>query len=106
MSQTPQQQQSQQPKLNVVQSPDYRETYANSVQVRMSVWDIQLTFGVASSETPEELTIRNHQAVFLSPQQAKALWNVLGQNLAQYEAAFGQLNLEPKGVAFPQGPIN
>jgi len=52
------------------------------------------------------VTIRNHQAIFLSPQQAKALWNVLGQNLAQYEQAFGTLNLEPQNVNFPQGPVN
>jgi hypothetical protein len=34
------------------------------------------------------------------------LWNVLGQNLAQYEQAFGQLNLEPQGPAFQQGQVN
>jgi hypothetical protein len=96
----------QQPQMNLVQSPDYRESYANSVQVRVSVWDFQLVFGLASSETPEQVTIRNHQAIFLSPQQAKALWNVLGQNLAQYEQAFGQLNLEPQASNFPQGPVN
>ena len=96
----------QQPQMNLVQSPDYRESYANSVQVRVSVWDFQLVFGLASSETPEQVTIRNHQAIFLSPQQAKALWNVLGQNLAQYEQAFGQLNLEPQAANFPQGPVN
>jgi len=92
--------------MNLVQSDDYRETYANSVQVRVSVWDFQLVFGLASSESPEQVTIKNHQAIFLSPQQAKALWNVLGQNLAQYEQAFGQLNLEPHGQNFPQGPVN
>jgi len=96
----------QQPKLTLVQSPDYRETYANSVQVRVSVWDFQLFFGLASSEAPDEVTIRNQQAVYLSPQQAKALWNVLGQNLAQYEQAFGTLNLEPQTQGFPQGPVN
>jgi hypothetical protein len=96
----------QQPQLNVVQTPDFRESYANSVQVRVSVWDFQLVFGLASSETPERVNIRNHQAVFLSPQQAKALFNILGQNLAQYEQAFGTLNLEPHGHAFPQGPVN
>ncbi len=101
MSPTPQQ-----PHLNVAQSSDYRETYANSVQVRVSVWDFQLVFGLASSESPEQVTIRNNAAIFLSPQQAKALWNVLGQNLAQYEQAFGTLNLEPQGQAFPQGPVN
>ena len=96
----------QQPQVNLAQTPDYRETYANSVQVRVSVWDFQLVFCLASSEKPEEVTIRNHQAIFLSPQQAKALWNVLGQNLSQYEQAFGTLNLEPKSHNFPQGPIN
>ncbi|MGA2632879.1 MAG: DUF3467 domain-containing protein [Terracidiphilus sp.] len=96
----------QQPKVNLEQTPDFRESYANSVQVRVSVWDFQLVFGLASSESPEQVNIRNHDAIFLSPQQAKALWNVLGQNLAQYEQAFGVLNLEPHGQNFPQGPVN
>jgi len=96
----------QQPQINVTQSPDYRETYANSVQVRVSVWDFQLVFGLASSESPDQVTIRNHQAIYLSPQQAKALWNVLGQNIAQYEQAFGTLTLEPQTHNFPQGPVN
>ncbi len=96
----------QQPKVNLEQAPDFRESYANSVQVRVSVWDFQLVFGLASSESPEQVNIRNHDAIFLSPQQAKALWNVLGQNLAQYEQAFGVLNLEPHGQNFPQGPVN
>ncbi|HEX8811461.1 MAG TPA: DUF3467 domain-containing protein [Terracidiphilus sp.] len=99
-----------QPKITISQSPDYRETYANSVQVRVSVWDFQLFFGLASSDAPEEVTIRNHQGIFLSPQQAKALFNLLGQNLAQYEQAFGELNLEPQNPNlphnFPSGPVN
>lgn len=96
----------QQPQMDLVQAPDYRETYANSVQVRVSVWDFQLVFGLATSDSPDKVTIRNHQAIYLSPQQAKALWNVLGQNLAQYEQAFGALNLEPQSQGFPQGPVN
>lgn len=96
----------QQPQMNVVQTDDYRESYANSVQVRVSVWDFSLVFGLASSEGPEQVTIRNHHAIFLSPQQAKALWNVLGQNLSQYEQAFGTLNLEPQTQNFSQGPVN
>jgi flagellar protein FlaG len=96
----------QQPQMAVVQADDYRETYANSVQVRVSVWDFQLTFGRASSDAPDQVTISNHQSIFLSPQQAKAMWNILGQNLAQYEQAFGVINLEPQGTALPEGPIN
>jgi hypothetical protein len=95
----------QQPKISVSQSPDFRETYANSVQVRVSVWDFQLFFGLASSDAPDQVSIRNNTAVFLSPQQAKALFNLLGQNLAQYEQAFGELNLEPQHN-FPAGPVN
>jgi flagellar protein FlaG len=96
----------QQPQMNLVQSPDFRESYANSVQVRVSVWDFQLVFGLASSDSPDQITIRNQNAIYLSPQQAKALWNMLGQNLAQYEHAFGALNLEPQSHNIPQGPIN
>jgi len=92
--------------MDLVQTPEFRETYANSVQVRVSVWDFQLVFGLAASEAPDQVTIRNHSAIFLSPQQAKALSNMLVQNLAQYEHAFGSLNLEPQSHAFPQGPIN
>jgi len=96
----------QQPQISVSQSPDFRESYANSVQVRVSVWDFQLVFGTASSEGPEQVTIKNHDAIYLSPQQAKALWNVLGQNIAQYEQAFGPLALEPQSQPFPQGPVH
>jgi len=101
MSQTPQQTQ-----VNLSQAPDFRESYANSVQVRVSVWDFQLVFGLASSESPDQVTIKNHSGIFISPQQAKALYNVLGQNLAQYEQAFGELNLEPHNTGFPSGPVN
>jgi hypothetical protein len=96
----------QQPQMNLVQTSDYRESYANSVQVRMSVLDFKLVFGLVSNDSPEELTINNHTAIFLSPQQAKVLSNMLGQHVAQYEQAFGTLNLEPQNQNFPQGPVN
>ncbi len=83
------------PNINIVQSPDYRDGYANSVQVRASVWDFLLVFGAARQDLPNEVTLQNFQGVYLSPQQAKALWNLLGQNLAQYEQAFGSITLEP-----------
>jgi flagellar protein FlaG len=96
----------QQPQMTLVQAPDYRESYANSVQVRMSVLDFKLVFGLVSNDSPEEITINNHNAIFLSPQQAKVLWNMLGQHLLQYEQAFGILNLEPQTHGIPPGPVN
>ena len=92
------------PTLKLSRTENYRESYANSVQVRMSVWDFFLGFGTMSQNAPDEVTLSNFQGIYLSPQQAKALWNVLGHNLAQYEQTFGSLSLEP--LPSPEGPIN
>ncbi len=92
------------PTLKLVKSDDYREGYANSVQVRMSVWDFFLGFGTMSQNSPDEVTLSSFQGIYVSPQQAKALWNVLGSNLAQYEQTFGSLTLEP--VPPSEGPVN
>jgi len=83
-------------KFQISSTSDYRENYANSVQVRVSLWDFFLTFGTLQQSTPDSVDIRNFQGVFLSPQQAKARANVLTQNIAQYENAFGPLKLEPQ----------
>jgi flagellar protein FlaG len=85
-----------QPKLSISKAEDYRERYANSVQVRVNLWDFFLSFGLIDQTTPDAVTILNFQGIYLSPQQAKALANVLSQNLQQYEAAFGEIKLEPQ----------
>jgi flagellar protein FlaG len=85
-----------QPKLSINKAEEYREQYANSVQVRVNLWDFFLSFGIIDQTTPEAVTINNFQGVYLSPQQAKALANVLTQNLQQYESAFGEIKLEPQ----------
>jgi uncharacterized protein DUF3467 len=96
-----------QPKITLTQAPDYRENYANSVQVRVSVWDFFLAFGLIHQESPDSVTIQNQQGIYLSPQQAKALWNILGQNIAQYEQAFGTISLEPgHPLPAPHGPVH
>ena len=93
----------QQPKIQLVNAQDYRESYANSVQVRTNLWDIFLMFGTISQNSPESVTIQNFQGIYLSPQQAKAFLNVLQQNVSQYEAAFGEIRLEPQaGAGFVQ----
>jgi hypothetical protein len=102
--QNPNQPQDKQPQLKLTSTADYRDGYANSVQVRMSVWDFFLVFGTMSQDNPEELNVKNFQGIYLSPQQAKALWNVLGHNLAQYEQTFGSITLEQ--LPQPEGPVN
>jgi len=86
----------QQPEIRISHTSDYREGYANSVQIRMSVWDFLLQFGLVTQSTPEAVQMTQFQGVYLSPQQAKALWNVLGQNVAHYESTFGEIKLDPR----------
>jgi hypothetical protein len=94
-----------QPAVTTTRSENYRDTYANNIQVRMSVWDFYLVFGAARQESPDEVRIENFQGIYLSPQQAKALHNLLGHNLAQYEQTFGTLALEPQ-FGPPGGPVH
>ena len=94
-----------QPELKLNRTTDYRDTYANSVQVRISVWDFFLVFGTMHQETADQVEVDNFQGIYLSPQQAKALQQVLGQNLAQYEQDFGPIALEPRIIP-PGGPIH
>ena len=82
------------PKFVLTNTSDYRESYANSVQMRVSLWDFFMMFGTVNQTAPDAVTIQNFQGVYLSPPQAKALSNLLSQNLKQYEAAFGEIRLE------------
>ncbi len=50
-----------QPRIEVSNGPGYRESYANSVQVRASLWDFFLSFGVISQTAPDAVQIANFQ---------------------------------------------
>jgi flagellar protein FlaG len=93
-----------QPNINLLNTPDYRENYANSVQVRVNVWDFFLVFGTLTQQTEQQVEIRNFQGIYLSPQQAKAVLAVLQQNIVNYEATFGEIKLDPR--MNPAGPIH
>jgi hypothetical protein len=92
-----------QPRIVLEKSSDYRESYANSVQIRVNLWDFFLMFGNINQTSQDNVQIQNFQGIYVSPQQAKALLNVLQQNVSQYEAAFGEIRLEPRaGSGFVQ----
>jgi|SRR5215470_9272376 len=93
-----------QPNIKLSQAASYRENYANSVQVRVNVWDFFLVFGTLQQQTESEVEITNFQGVYVSPQQAKALLSILQQNVAQYENAFGEIKLDPRMAA--PGPVH
>lgn len=93
-----------QPNIKLVNSPDYRESYANSVQVRASVWDFFLVFGTLQQQSETHVEVRNFQGIYLSPQQAKALLAILQQDVSNYENAFGEIKLDPRMTA--PGPVH
>ena len=94
-----------QPEIKLHQAHDYRENYANSVQVRVNVWDFFLVFGTLQQQSETQVEVRNFQGIYLSPQQAKALLNVLQQNVTQYETAFGEIKLEPHAAGGAGGAV-
>ena len=96
-----------QPKVTIHHSADCRENYANSVQIRASLWDFLLQFATASQSAPDAVTLNTFQGIYLSPLQAKALANLLNQNIAHYESAFGEIRIEPHSGVEPgiPGPI-
>jgi hypothetical protein len=95
-----------QPKVKLTNSPDYRESYANSVQIHVSVWDFLMTFGRLQAQTPELVEVTNFQSIYCSPQQAKALLMILRQNVENYEKAFGEIKLDPQMVPGSAGAVN
>lgn len=92
-----------QPNIKFSNTPDYREAYANSVQIRVNVWDFFLVFGTMQQSSETQVELRNFQGVYLSPQQAKALMTLLQQNVSNYESAFGPIQLDPRQ---PGGPVH
>ncbi|MHB8736042.1 MAG: DUF3467 domain-containing protein [Terriglobales bacterium] len=85
-----------QPRIQVVLRPEYREQYANSVQIRPSTWDFFLQFGLMEQKVADELEIHMFQGIYLSPQQAKAVVNLLQSHVANYEKTFGEIQLTPR----------
>lgn len=93
-----------QPNIKLVNGPNYRENYANSVQVRVNVWDFFLVFGTLSQPNETQVEINNFQGIYFSPQQAKALLAILQQNVTGYETAFGEIKLDPRMMN--AGPVH
>jgi flagellar protein FlaG len=92
-----------QPRIVLEKAADYREGYANSVQIRVNLWDFFLMFGNINQTSQDIVQIHNFQGIYVSPQQAKALLGILQQNVSQYESAFGEIRLESRaGTGFVQ----
>lgn len=87
------------PTVRKIPAANFMSVYANSAQVRMGIFDAQLSFGVhleSEDEDSSENTIEESVRVSMSPQHAKALIQLLATNLKGYEEEFGVINLRGK----------
>ncbi len=92
------------PNVKLTNDTSYRENYANSVQMRVNIWDFFLVFGTIQQQNETNVEIRNFEGIYLIPQQAKALLGLLQQNVSGYESAFGEIKLDPRMT--PSGPVH
>ena len=90
-----------QTKIEFHKTPDYRDEYANSVNLQVTTWDFQLTFGRLETQSADLIAIDNFSRVYISPQQAKALLQLLPANVEQYERSFGPISIAPPGLIQP-----
>jgi hypothetical protein len=93
-----------QPNIKLTNTSDYRETYANSVQVRVNVWDFFLVFGSLLQQSVSLVEVINFQGFYLWPLLAEALAGSLQQNEAGYESTFGEIKLDPRMMS--PGPVH
>ncbi len=56
------------PNIHLEKTPEYREGYANSVQIRVNLWDFfLLDSGVVNRSAPDRVSIQNFQGVYVEP---------------------------------------
>jgi Protein of unknown function (DUF3467) len=88
----------QQPEVIFDEADSFTQAYANSVQIRMTMWDMELVFGKIKRNTGDSgaaaVVIENFGAITVSPSQAKALSEVLAQHVKMYEENFGPIPLK------------
>jgi hypothetical protein len=66
------------------------DLYANSTEISISIYDVQIDFGIRSST---EETSKTVAIVRMSPQHALAMARLLLKNLREYERQVGKINL-------------
>lgn len=76
--------------------PDMQAVYANLVRIAHSPADLVFDF---AHLLPGENRARVGARILMSPLSAKLLYRALGENLARYEAAFGEISLPRSSLA-------
>lgn len=81
--------------------PEVPYVYSNHAEINTSINDVKIDFGTAMKDRNNKIVFENSATVFMSPQHAKKLVDILNQQLIKYELMFGEL---PKAPLPPPAP--
>jgi hypothetical protein len=91
-------------------SPDFRTIYANNTKFGASPFEFSLIFGEIGENVEGQIYIDQKVRVLLAPVHAKLFLIVLAQNVASFEAQFGEIKIPERlfgmaqTVATPEPP--
>lgn len=77
------------------QAEGHFDLYANNAQVVTSYFDFQLSFGEVLEASKEKLVTEDMITIKMSPQLAKRLRDILGEQVSQYEGKYGVIPTAP-----------
>lgn len=89
-----QQTQAEEPRsINQIERTPLPAIYANNISLSVTQWDFRFVYGRIVHSDDKNVDIENEIMVYMSPQHAKAMSNILVENLKKYEETFGTINL-------------
>ena len=79
------------------QSPHFVRIYTSQAHVYSSYYDVSIVFGESIPRSPgsNQNRVIDNASVSMSPEHARALYNVLGTTLETYEKNFGPIRPQP-----------
>ena len=77
------------PEIRVL--PDLASYYANNTGIVVTPWDISLLFGRIVDMKGDKVLVDQFAKVTMSPQHAKAVHDLIGKQLEQYEVVHGRI---------------
>jgi hypothetical protein len=89
--------------LPAVKSEKFQRVYSNAANIEVTAWDFNIIFGELK-KTEGKMTIEQSVMVTMSPQHAKALADILSNNVREYEKNVGEIKL-PQAPTTPP-PVN
>lgn len=83
--------------VQMIRTPaaEHHTVYANNSRIVSNFFDARIIFGEVQETTEEHITVLDKATVVFSLENLKSLYQMIGNQLAQYEQRFGAIRNEP-----------